>query len=229
MTSRSQHIQKRSRVSKRPGQPGGKRATNREEKERTLLDAALLLFLARGVEGVSVDDITRAAGVAKGSFYRYFKDQEALVEALVAPTRAVMLEAFDEVSRTLSKAVDREKQFSMYRKIGGVLATLLMEHPGVVRLYLQESRAPSVGARRPLVSLSEEIVQIAIALTKKAQQLHIFKDFPPAVSALTVVGASEKLILGVLLEQDLGNPLEIPNALVSLIFDGMGYRKNDAR
>lgn len=212
-------------MSKRPGQPGGVRATNRQEKEKALLDAALLLFLARGVEGVSVDDITRAAGVAKGSFYRYFEDQEALVEALVLPTRKVMLEAFEEVGRTLSKAVDREKQFSMYRKIGGVLATLLMEHPGVVRLYLQESRAPAVGARRPLVRLSEDIVRIAIELTEKAQQLKIFKAFPPAVSALTVVGASEKLILGVLLEQELGNPLEIPNALVSLIFDGMAYRK----
>lgn len=226
MTERSQHKQKPRRVSKRPGQPDGVRATNRKEKERALLDAALLLFLARGVEGVSVDDITRAAGVAKGSFYRYFKDQEKLVEALVLPTRKVMLDAFDDVGRSLGKAVDREKQFSLYRKIGGVLATLLMEHPGVVRLYLQESRAPAVGARRPLVKLSDDIVKIAIELTRQAQQLRIFKDFPPAVSALTVVGASEKLILGVLLEQELGNPLEIPNALVSLIFDGIGFRKN---
>src|SRR3954465_13165898 len=117
MTNRSRHKPTRRRVSKRPGQPGGVRATNRREKERVLLDAALLLFLARGVEGVSVDDITRAAGVAKGSFYRYFKDQEALVEALVEPTRAMVLEAFAQVGRTLSKAVDREKQFSMYRGI----------------------------------------------------------------------------------------------------------------
>ena len=225
MTDRSQYIRRPRRVSKRPGQPGGVRDTNRKQKERVLLDAALLLFLSRGVEGVSVDDITRAAGVAKGSFYRYFKDQEALVEALVLPTRTLMLDAFADVERTLSKAVDREKQFSMYRGVGGVLATLLMEHPGVVRLYLQESRAPAVGARRPLVRLSDEIVKIAIELTRKAQQLHIFRDFPPAVSALTVVGATEKLILGVLLEQELGNPLEIPNALVSLIFDGIGIKK----
>ena len=77
------------------------------------------------------------------------------------------------------------------------------------------------------MKLSLDINRIAIELTKKAQKLRIFKEFPPAVSALTVVGASEKLILGVLLDQELGNPLEIPNALVSLIFDGIGFR--DAR
>lgn len=212
-------------MSKRPGQPGGVRDTNRKEKERVLLDAALLLFLARGVEGVSVDDITRAADVAKGSFYRYFKDQEALVEALVQPARAVMMQAFADVGAALGKALNRETQFSAYRSVGSALATLIMEHPGVVRLYLQESRAPAVGARRPLGKLSVDINRQAIELTRQAQKLKIFKEFPPAVSALTVVGASEKLILGVLLDQELGNPLEIPNALVSLIFDGIGYRE----
>lgn len=211
-------------MSKRPGQPGGVRDTNRKEKERVLLDAALMLFLNRGVEGVSVDDITRSANVAKGSFYRYFKDQEALVETLVQPTRRVLMTALDEVAAALETAVDRESQFSMYRKVGAALATLIMEHPGVVRLYLQESRAPAVGARRPLVKLATDINRIAIELTLTAQRLKIFKEFPPAVSALTVVGASEKLILGVLLDQELGNPLEIPNALVSLIFDGIGYK-----
>ncbi len=228
MTNKSQHKQRLQRLSKRPGKPGGVRDTNRKEKERGLLDAALLLFLARGVEGVSVDDITRAADVAKGSFYRYFKDQEGLVEALVGPSRQVLIDAFDEASQALEKAVDRQLQFSAYRRIGGALASLLMEHPGVVRLYLQESRAPAVGARRPLVKLSDEINRIAIDLARKAQQLRIFKQFPPAVSALTVVGACEKLILGVLLDQDVGNPLEVPNALVSLIFDGIGFREQQA-
>lgn len=225
MTRQSHHRPKIRRVSKRPGQPGGVRDTNRKEKERVLLDAALLLFLARGVEGVSVDDITRAANVAKGSFYRYFKDQEALVEALIEPARKVILDALDEVAVALEKSLTRETQFTTYRAVGGALATLIMEHPGVVRLYLQESRAPAVGARRPLGKLSVDINRQSIELTKQAQQLKIFKEFPPAVSALTVVGASEKLILGVLLDQELGNPLEIPNALVSLIFDGIGYRE----
>jgi AcrR family transcriptional regulator len=211
-------------VSKRPGQPGGVRDRNRKEKEKVLLDAALPLFLARGVEGVSVDDITRAAGVAKGSFYRYFDDQEAMVATLVQPIREVVLSSLEEISRGLEKAGNREKQMEIYQKVGGALATLLMYHPGASRLYLQESRGPAVGARRPLTKLSQDTVEAAIKLTRKAQTLHIFRAFPAAVSALTVVGAAEKLILGVLLEQELGNPLEIPAALISLVFDGIAHR-----
>ena len=40
-------------------------------------------FLERGIESVSIDDITREAGVAKGSFYRYFADKDALVGAVI--------------------------------------------------------------------------------------------------------------------------------------------------
>ena len=47
-----------------------------------LLDAAARLFAADGVDATSVAAIAEAAGVAKGSFYRYFESREELVAAL---------------------------------------------------------------------------------------------------------------------------------------------------
>jgi len=41
------------------------------------------------------------------------------------------------------------------------------------------------------------------------------------VSALAVVGAVERLLLAVLREEDVGNPLEIPDALTQLVLDGL--------
>jgi hypothetical protein len=47
------------------------------------------------------------------------------------------------------------------------------------------------------------------------------KPIPFAVSALTVVGAAERLLLAVLQEEDIGNVLEVPAALTTLILDGL--------
>jgi AcrR family transcriptional regulator len=47
-----------------------------------LMDAAERLFLERGVTATSVDDITTAARVAKGTFYVYFASRDALLSAL---------------------------------------------------------------------------------------------------------------------------------------------------
>ena len=41
------------------------------------------------------------------------------------------------------------------------------------------------------------------------------------LAAAPVVGAAERLLLAVLHEEDIGNPLEIPALLTSLILDGI--------
>lgn len=206
---------------KRPGPVGGVRDLNRQKKAQAIRDAALLLFLERGIEAVSVDDIMQAAQMAKGSFYRYYTDQTALVEDLMAPTRELMTRALETCMRELETASSREMMIKAYTRIGDVLATLLMEQPGPVRLFLQESRAPAQGARRPIIELSAQVARYAIEMTKTAQKHGILKPIPVAVSALTVVGAAERLLLAVLHEEDIGNVLEVPAALTTLILDGL--------
>jgi hypothetical protein len=41
------------------------------------------------------------------------------------------------------------------------------------------------------------------------------------VSALSVVGATERLLLAVLQGEDIGNVLEVPAALTTMILDGL--------
>lgn len=56
----------------------------RINKSDRLLDAAYELFLENGDIDVSIQDIARRAGVAKGTFYLYFRDKDDLREALIA-------------------------------------------------------------------------------------------------------------------------------------------------
>lgn len=60
-------------------------ATSTESPTRTkLLDAAEALMLSKGFAATSIDEICRAAGVTKGSFFHYFADKEALGTAVLA-------------------------------------------------------------------------------------------------------------------------------------------------
>src|SRR3954463_2549400 len=43
-----------------------------------IVEAALVEFHRRGFNACSVEDITKAAGVPKGSFYNHFRSKEAL-------------------------------------------------------------------------------------------------------------------------------------------------------
>ncbi|HEV2737822.1 MAG TPA: helix-turn-helix domain-containing protein [Candidatus Elarobacter sp.] len=46
-----------------------------------MLDAALTVIRTKGYGAATVDDICRAAGLSKGSFFHYFRDKEALAIA----------------------------------------------------------------------------------------------------------------------------------------------------
>lgn len=52
------------------------------DKRARLLEASLALFETRGFDGVAVPEIARAAEVATGTVYLYFKDKRDLVNAL---------------------------------------------------------------------------------------------------------------------------------------------------
>lgn len=59
-----------------------------DEKKGRILDAALALFGTRGFYGTTAKMIAAEAGVATGSFYRYFRDKKAVFMALCLRSEA---------------------------------------------------------------------------------------------------------------------------------------------
>jgi AcrR family transcriptional regulator len=66
------------------------------ETRQALLDATHSLLASRNLDALSVDEIAMRADVAKGTFYNYFADKDALVRELAARVRVRME---DEIAR----------------------------------------------------------------------------------------------------------------------------------
>ena len=77
----------------------------KQEKRRALLDAAYELFLERGTTKTSVEDITSRAKVAKGTFYLYFRDKGAVMQALLG---RVSYQLLSEACAAVESAVGLE-------------------------------------------------------------------------------------------------------------------------
>lgn len=58
-------------------------AAQKEEIRAALVEAGRLIFEAKGFAATTVDEITAAVGVAKGTFYNYFPTKEDLAIAVV--------------------------------------------------------------------------------------------------------------------------------------------------
>lgn len=60
-----------------------KTAIKKNLKYKSILSAAYELLGDNGLASVSIDEIVKAAGVAKGTFYLYFKDKYDLISKLI--------------------------------------------------------------------------------------------------------------------------------------------------
>ena len=57
---------------------------NKLQKENSLLHTAFEYFTTKGFSKTSISDIVEKAGVAKGTFYLYFKDKYDIRNKLIA-------------------------------------------------------------------------------------------------------------------------------------------------
>jgi len=83
-----------------------------DERLKELLDAAQELFFSKGYQQVSVSDIIQKVGVAKGTFYHYFKSKSDLLDQLVNRFSEMALERAKSVVEDPDlKALEKLKQF----------------------------------------------------------------------------------------------------------------------
>lgn len=55
----------------------------KSEKEKNIIEASYCLFIDKGINNTSIQDIVDKAGIAKGTFYLYFKDKYQLQERVI--------------------------------------------------------------------------------------------------------------------------------------------------
>lgn len=200
---------------------GGKRDRNRREKTKTICQASLELFLEHGIRSVTIEQIAKKAGFAKGSFYRYFKNKEEVVESIFRPVNAGFAVAFRSSLESMAKVQGPEELMEIYQTLGMGLFQVISAHPQIVLLYLQESRTPATGANKTLGQIAKDIKENSLELTRIAHSHGLLRSMNANLTTLTVIGATESLLYDLLKGEDLGNPADVLSDLVSMILHGL--------
>lgn len=81
------------------------------EKKNAIIKSAFELFVEKGIAKTSIDDIVKGANMAKGTFYLYFKDKDALLDEMVYSL------CFEAVSKAFI-ALDEEHRSNSNMEIG---------------------------------------------------------------------------------------------------------------
>jgi AcrR family transcriptional regulator len=106
------------------------------EVEERILDAAAKVFLERGFEGASVDEIADVARAGKPTIYARFPGKEALFTAVVERNVREITRSFERIAPTGATIEERLASIgtSVLRKV------LMAETVGLIRAAIAEAR-----------------------------------------------------------------------------------------
>lgn len=89
----------------------GKVDDNKQQKLNALLNAAYDLFTTQSVEKTTIAEISKAADVAKGTFYLYFKDKYEIRNRLISHESSKLFKDAVAALEKESSAVSEEPAF----------------------------------------------------------------------------------------------------------------------
>lgn len=138
-----------------------------EERRIEILDTAEMLFASKGYTQTTINDILTAIGIAKGTFYHYFKSKEEVMDAIIARYISKGVEA--------ASAVADNPELSAPEKIFHIIIAQNMDtgHKEQMIDQLHEINNAEMHQK----SLVETILQLTPVLTKVIEEGIAAGDF----------------------------------------------------
>lgn len=158
----------------------GRRARKKAQTRRNIYDAATALFLERGYDAVTIDDVCRAADVAKGTFFLHF------------PTKDALLAEYGRLAtEELQPMIDSQRgsAVSVIRSIFRALSARAERQAELVRLTVRETMARPV-AMAQSTAQGRTLGEMLIGVVRRGQAAgELRRGVVPEVAAAVLVGS----------------------------------------
>ncbi|GGG59783.1 TetR/AcrR family transcriptional regulator [Paenibacillus radicis (ex Gao et al. 2016)] len=131
-----------------------------EERKSEILDVAEELFFTKGYARTTVNDILQAIGIAKGTFYYYFKSKEEVMDAVV--TRYI------DTGVAAGKQIAADEKLSVHEKLLQIIMAQKQDTDKKVQLIEQFHQPENAVIHQK--SLTETILKLTPVLTEVVEQ-----------------------------------------------------------
>ncbi len=112
-----------------------RRKQQQDELRAKILDAARELFVAQGVEAVTMRKVANKIGYTATTLYNHFEDKDALLRALCDADFAALQESFRQIGE-IADPIER------LRKLGQAYIEFALRYPSHYRLMFMTPRLP---------------------------------------------------------------------------------------
>lgn len=185
--------------------------------QRRLLEAAEQVFAELGYHDASIVKITEAAGVAQGTFYRYFQSKQAIFDELVDDlNRRVRWSMSEAAAGARTRAETERRGFEAFFRFTA-------EHPALYRIIRQAEFVSPAALHRHYDRIAAGYVQGL----RKAMDSGEITPADPEVLAWALMGVGEIIGMRWILWGDTSEvPTDVFEAALGFVVRGLGAAVN---
>lgn len=150
-----------------------RRARSSAERRERLFRAALEVFAKKGFAETTVEDITNAADLGKGTFFNYFPSKDHILLAFAEMQFAKLQSAVAE-ARTKNEPVRH-----FFLGLGALMTQEPIRNPEIVRILLQAFLS-NMAVRGTMLEMQDRVTELHAEMMRLGQERgEIRADLPP--------------------------------------------------
>lgn len=186
------------------------------ERRQKILNHARDVFARRGYHDAKIDEIVAAAGIARGTFYLYFKDKRAVFDEIVD-------RAFTQIGMAIvrvdPKDPGRTVADQVQENIRRIVSTLL-EDRATTKILLTDAVGVDPAFDRKLHSFYEVVENLLVESLRDGQQLGIVAPGDTRMFAHLMLGALKEILYQVVRRKAAYTEKEVVDGIYDFLGQG---------
>lgn len=158
------------------------------ERKKNILQAAKIVFAEKGYHDAGVADIIDKAGIARGTFYLYFKSKSEVFSALIENIIQAMVEQLIEPSFE-----DESTILDIFMTNINKLKKHFFKDPDAAKVLINETFALDPDAAEHFNKMRYRLVMWMVDLVKEAQNRGILRPLNPEILAFGFMGVLKEV------------------------------------
>lgn len=164
-------------------------ASKKNDKYKLILEGALQAFAEHGFHGAQVSKIARAAGVADGTIYLYFKRKE---DILISLFREKLGELVDKFHASIGQTTDAREAL---RKVCEIHYGELERNVNLAYVTQIELRQSSIELRKEIGKAFKPYIKLIEELLVRGMEQNVFRaDLNVKLVRLLIFGAMDEVV-----------------------------------
>ncbi len=154
-----------------------------KQKREKLIEAASVLFSEKNFHEVMMEDVARAASVAKGTVYNYFDSKEELYFSIMQSRMEKLIFSLKEKISSEMRSIDRLQSFVIH------LYMFMMKYQSFFLIYRRENLKAVNDLCSLICKLENELKTILIQIIQKGKEEKLLREIEETLAVDLVLGS----------------------------------------